>query len=251
VPIALASTLAVAAVAGALAGCCLPLPIYRLGTTDQPCAGRRIAARVPGCDHPIPAGIRGWLRLGSSCPRCGQRLGPTTTATALASAATTATLTLRFLHNPALPTLLASGLMAVTAAFVDLRCHRLPDRVVLPSAALGALTITTIGFAHGDQHRTIRAFASCLAVGIVLLLLAAGTHAIGPGDVNATAWIAMLAGWHSPTAVAIATVGPFLLQAPIALSLLAVRRVNRRSTLPLGPAILLAGLVSLTLTSTG
>jgi len=61
----------------------------------------------------------------------------------------------------------------------------------------------------------------------------------------------MLAGWHSPTAVLIATVGPFLLQAPIALGLLAAKRVNRRSTLPLGPAILLAGLASLTLTSTG
>ncbi len=248
--IALASALAVAAVAGALAGCCLPLPIYRLGT-DRPCTGRRTAALAPECDHPIPAGIRGWLRLGSICPHCGQRLGPTATATAVASAATCVILTLRFLHSPALPALLASGLMALTAAFVDLRCHRLPDRIVLPSVALGALTIITIGFVNGDQHRTIRAFVSCLAVGVVLLLLAVGTQAIGLGDVKTTAWVAMLAGWHSPTAVAIAAVGPFLLQAPIALGLLAAKRVNRRSTLPLGPAILLAGLASLTLTSTG
>jgi len=158
---------------------------------------------------------------------------------------------LRFLHSPALPILLASGLMAVTAAFVDLRCHRLPDRVVLPAAALGALTIITVGFTDGDQHRTVRALVSCFAVGVVLLLLAVGTQAIGLGDVKATAWVAMLAGWHSPTAVLIAAVGPFLLQAPIALGLLAAKRVNRRSTLPFGPAILLAGLASLTLTSIG
>ncbi len=133
----------------------------------------------------------------------------------------------------------------------DLRCHRLPDRVVLPAAALGALTIITVGFTDGDQHRTVRALVSCFAVGVVLLLLAVGTQAIGLGDVKATAWVAMLAGWHSPTAVLIAAVGPFLLQAPIALGLLAAKRVNRRSTLPFGPAILLAGLASLTLTSIG
>ena len=49
VSIALASALAVAAVAGALAGCCLPLPIYRLGT-DRPYTGRHTAALAPECD---------------------------------------------------------------------------------------------------------------------------------------------------------------------------------------------------------
>ncbi len=179
-PSALASTVAAAAVAGAIAGCCLPLPIHRLGT-DQPCTGHRTATHAPECDHPIPAGIRGWLRLGSSCPHCGQRLGPTTTATAVASAATTAILTLRFLHSPLLPALLISGLLAVAAAFVDIRCRRLPDSIVLPALATSAVTIIATGVIQGDQHRTVRAFISCLSVAVVLLILAIGTQAIGRG----------------------------------------------------------------------
>jgi len=61
----------------------------------------------------------------------------------------------------------------------------------------------------------------------------------------------MLAGWQGPTAIFIAAVGPFLLQAPITLALLIAGRVNRRSDLPFGPAILLAGLASLTLPAGG
>jgi leader peptidase (prepilin peptidase)/N-methyltransferase len=147
--------------------------------------------------------------------------------------------------------LLVSGLMAVTAAFVDLRCRRLPDSIILPAAALGAVTILTVGFTQGDEHRAVRAFISCLTVGVILLLLAVGTQAIGMGDIKTATWVAMLAGWQSSTAVLIAVIGPFLLQAPIAVGLLAAKRVNRRSTLPFGPAILLAGLAALTLTSSG
>jgi hypothetical protein len=63
------------------------------------------------------------------------------------------------------------------------------------------------------------AFISCLSVSVVLLILAIGTQAIGMGDIKTGAWIAMLAGWQGPTAVLVATVGPFLLQALIALVL--------------------------------
>ena len=71
------------------------------------------------------------------------------------------------------------------------------------------------------------------------------------GDIKTGAWIGMLAGWQGPTTVLIAAVGPFLLQAPIALALLVAGRVNRRSTLPFGPAILLAGLTALVLSPSG
>jgi leader peptidase (prepilin peptidase)/N-methyltransferase len=67
------------------------------------------------------------------------------------------------------------------------------------------------------------------------------------GDIKTNAWTAMLAGWHSPIALLIAATAPFLIQAPLVVILLATGRVNRRSALPFGPAILLAGLASLTL----
>ena len=220
-----------AALLGVLAGCFLPLPIHRLSThrTVEAQPAIRPADDPAGrCPHPNLAGAAGWIRLGSTCPRCHQRLGPPTAATAIACGAVYALLTARFLYSPLLPVLLVSGLLAVAAASVDIRRHQLPDAIVLPAAATSAATIVAAGFIDGDQHRTIHAFISCLAVGLVLLLLAICTQAIGMGDIKTGAWIGMLAGWHGPTTVFIAAVGPFLLQAPIALALLIAGRVNRR-----------------------
>ncbi len=212
-----------AALLGVLAGCFLPLPIHRLSTdpTIEAQPARLPADDTTGrCPHPNLAGTAGWIRLGSTCPRCHQRLGPATAVTAIACGAVYALLTARFLHSPLLSVLLVSGLLAVAAASVDIRCHRLPDAIVLPAAAASAVAIVAAGFIDGDQHRTIRAFVSCLAIGLVLLLLAICTQAIGMGDIKTGAWIGMLAGWQGPTTVLIAAAGPFLLQAPIALALL-------------------------------
>ncbi len=248
-PLTPVAAVSAAAVLGVLAGCFLPLPIYRLSTdrTGEAPPAATLSQPEGRCTHPNLAGTRGWLRLGSTCPCCHQRLGPATAATAIASGAVSAVLTFRFLHSPLLPAVLVSGLLAVAATFVDLRCRRLPDGIVLPAAAACAVTIVALGFIQGDQYRAVRAFISCLSVGAALLILAIGTRAIGMGDVKTGAWIAMLAGWQGPTTVLIAAVGPFLLQAPIALALLVAGRVNRRSTLPFGPAILLAGLAALVL----
>jgi leader peptidase (prepilin peptidase)/N-methyltransferase len=249
-PLAPAAAVSTAAVLGVLAGCILPLPIYQL-STDRACGAHPAPSSASRCTHPNLVGTRGWLRLGSTCPCCHQRLGPATAATATASGAVYAVLTLRFPHSPLLPTLLVSGLLAVAAAFVDLRCRRLPDATVLPAAAASAVAIIAAGLIQDDQHRAVRAFISCLSVGAALLILAISTQAIGMGDIKTGAWIAMLAGWQGPTTVLIAAVGPFLLQAPIALALLIAGRVNRRSTLPFGPAILLAGLTALVLSPNG
>jgi leader peptidase (prepilin peptidase)/N-methyltransferase len=49
--------------------------------------------------------------------------------------------------------------------------------------------------------------------------------------------------------VLVATVGPFLLHAPIALALLVTKRVDLQSALPFGPALLVGGLAALTITT--
>jgi len=179
----LTAAVAVAAVLGALAGSFLPLPIYRL-STDRTGDARPVTLPAARCTHPDLAGTRGWLRLGSTCPRCHQRLGPATATTTLASGAVYAILAVPFLHSPLLPALLVSGLLAVAAAFVDIRCHRLPNTIVLPAAAASATTIIAAGLIQSDQHRMVRAFISCLSVGVALLILAIGTQAIGMGDIK-------------------------------------------------------------------
>jgi leader peptidase (prepilin peptidase) / N-methyltransferase len=142
-PLTSTAVVSAAAVLGVLAGCFLPLPIYQL-STDRTGGARPAAPSASRCTHPNLAGTAGWLRLGSTCPCCHQRLGPATAATTIASGAVYAVLTFRFLHSPLLPALLVSGLLAVAATFVDLRCRRLPDGIVLPAAAACAVTIVAL-----------------------------------------------------------------------------------------------------------
>src|SRR5438477_11393628 len=87
VPLASVAAVAAATVLGVLAGCFLPLPVYRL-STDRTRQAQPVARSQAGrCTHLNLAGTAGWLRLGSTCLRCRQRLGPPTAATAATAVA--------------------------------------------------------------------------------------------------------------------------------------------------------------------
>jgi len=206
----------------------------------------RVRTRCHHCQHPFPTGPAGWLPPRNRCRHCHQSLGPPTAATITATTATCALITLRLPDSPLLPALLASAIAGLAAALVDLRCRRLPDLLVLPTAALCALAITITGIAQADPLHVARAFAGSAALATTLLILAVTTGGYGMGDVKAIAWTGLLAGWQGPTALLIAAAGPFVIQAPIALALLATKRVGRHSTLAFGPALLAAGLLAIT-----
>ncbi|GAA0908749.1 hypothetical protein Vau01_118930 [Virgisporangium aurantiacum] len=234
--IAPALAVVAATVLGGLIGRNLSSVVHRLSASrpDQNASATPTTSDLPRCPIDSP-------------PRDSNRVRRCHTI-CLASAATSGLLTARFLHSPLLPVLLISGLLAVAAAFVDLRSRRLPNVLILPAAAMCAAAIAAHGVVVGDLHRPLRAFASGASVGIILLVLATATGGLGLGDVKAATWTAMLAGWQSPAALTIAAVGPFLLQAPVALALLATKRIDRRSALPFGPALLVGGLLALILT---
>jgi leader peptidase (prepilin peptidase)/N-methyltransferase len=222
-----------AAVFGGTAAAFLPLPAHRLAVGF----GAPSRSACAACARPFPAGPAGWVRAGAACP-CHRRFAPTT----LAGAAVAAVLAVRLGPSPRLPALLLAALPALLLALIDLRCRRLPDRLVAVLAVTGGLPLAALAPAKAGTA-VLAAVVVCTAYGILACLPGGG---LGLGDVKLAAALALILGFAGWPAVLAGVLTPHLLNGPIAVFLLVTRRAGGKSPLPFGPALLAGALIGLT-----
>jgi leader peptidase (prepilin peptidase)/N-methyltransferase len=222
-----------AATFGAAAAGFLPRPAHRLavGFGAPPRSG------CAACARPFPAGLAGWVRAGPACPcTSGWRL------TALTGAATATVLAVRLGPSPRLPVHLLAAVPALLLALIDLRCLRLPDRLVAILALTAGLPLAAL--APSKVGTALLAFVGVLAAyGIIASLPGGG---LGLGDVKLAAVLGLILGFAGWPAVIVGVLTPHLINGPIALFLLVTGRASRRRPLPFGPALLAGALVALT-----
>ncbi|MCF6734422.1 A24 family peptidase [Blastococcus sp. KM273129] len=139
----------------------------------------------------------------------------------------------------ALPAFLAATGAGVLLALVDLRHRLLPDRVTGPAFATTGVLLLAAAAAQGAWDQLLRAglAAAVLFCGFLVMALVSPAG-LGMGDVKLAALIGLPLGWLGWDAVLLGAVAGFVVQAAVALVLLAARRVGRRSELPFGPAML-------------
>ncbi|SEP17813.1 prepilin peptidase [Trujillonella endophytica] len=145
-----------------------------------------------------------------------------------------------------LPAFLLLAVVAVLLAVVDLQHRLLPDRVVLPSLAGVALLLAgaaAVDAAWPQFGRALLGAAVLFAVFLAMALLVPGQ--LGMGDVKLAALLGLALGWLGWPAVLLGALAAFVVQALVALLLLAARRVTLRSALPFGPAMLLGAAVAI------
>jgi leader peptidase (prepilin peptidase) / N-methyltransferase len=150
----------------------------------------------------------------------------------------------------ALPAFLLLAVAAVLLAVIDLRHRLLPDRVVLPTLAVGAALLAGAALAEAAWPAFLRAVlgaATLFAVFLVLALIS--PSGLGMGDVKLAAVLGLFLGWLGWAAVLIGAVAGFVVQAALALVLLALGRVRGDSELPFGPAMLLGAALTIALAS--
>jgi leader peptidase (prepilin peptidase)/N-methyltransferase len=143
---------------------------------------------------------------------------------------------------PAFLVLVGAG---VLLALVDLRHRLLPNRVLLWSGAAAAVLLTLAAAVEGEWSRLGRAALGAVvlfAVFLVLALLSPGQLAMG--DVKLAALLGGYLGWLGWDAVLLGGAAGFVLQALLALGMLAARRVGLRGELPFGPAMIAGALVA-------
>ena len=159
-------------------------------------------------------------------------------ATALLVAAVSAAL---HDHPGRLPAYLYLGLVGLVLAVVDVRVHRLPDALVLPSYPVLAVLLAVAALVEGTPARLARAVGAGLAVWLlyaVLRRLARG--AVGRGDVKLAGLVGLALGWLGWPSVALGLFAATVLAGLWALGLLVTRRAARGDRIAYGP-FLLAG----------
>ncbi|WP_329313102.1 prepilin peptidase [Streptomyces sp. NBC_01262] len=219
---------AAAAVWGILAGgFLLPRPAHRLAVEpDEPWRDRDPDGR------PFPAGPRGWAGR-----------GPGAVTLAVLCAAAGAALALRVGTRPELAVWLLLVPAGVLMARVDLAVFRLPDVLTLPAGAavvvlLGACAL--LPRAAGSWPRALLGGAALF--GFYFLLHFINPAGMGFGDVKLAPAVGMALGWYGWWAVFVGTFAGFALGAAVALGLMALRRIDRRTAVPFGPFMLLGAL---------
>jgi leader peptidase (prepilin peptidase)/N-methyltransferase len=158
----------------------------------------------------------------------------------LGTAALFVLITLGFGASAELPAFLYLAGAGVLLAVIDLQHRLLPDRVVLPSLAIGAVLLAGAALADGEWAALGRAVLAAVVLFLVFLALALiAPSGMGMGDVKLAALLGLYLGWLGWGTVLLGAVAGFVVQAVLALLLLATRRVGLRSELPFGPAMLL------------
>jgi leader peptidase (prepilin peptidase)/N-methyltransferase len=224
-----------AAAFGAAAADFLPRPAHRLAVGFG--ASPRSACAV--CSRPFPPGPAGWVRAGGAC-----HCSPRAVVTTLTGAAVATVLAVCLGPSPRLPILLLAAVPALLLALIDLRCLRLPDRLVAAFAVTAGLPLTAL--APEKAGTALLASVTVLtAYGILACLPGGG---LGLGDVKLAAVLGLILGFAGWPAVIVGSLTPHLINGPIALFLLVTRRATGKRPLPFGPALLAGALLALTAT---
>jgi leader peptidase (prepilin peptidase) / N-methyltransferase len=128
---------------------------------------------------------------------------------------------------------------------IDLRTHRLPDRLVAPGAC-GLLVLLTVAAAvTGDPAALGRAVLGGLASAFGYLLLGlARAGGLGLGDVKLGGLLGLWLGWFGWSAVLAGPAAAFVLGGLLAAVLLITRRAGRTSAFAFGPWMLLGAAVA-------
>jgi leader peptidase (prepilin peptidase)/N-methyltransferase len=167
-------------------------------------------------------------------------------ATAAGTAVVSALVAVRFGLVWELPAFLALAGVAVLLALIDLRHHLLPDRVVLPAIAAGAVLLALAGAVEGNVSAVVRAGVAAVVLFAVFLVLALiAPSGLGMGDVKLAALLGLYLGWLGWNVVVLGAAAGFVVQAALAVVLLAVRRIGLKGELPFGPAMLLGAALAI------
>jgi leader peptidase (prepilin peptidase)/N-methyltransferase len=127
---------------------------------------------------------------------------------------------------------------SVALGLIDADTRRLPNRIVLPTYAVGAMLLTLSSVFSGDLVPLLRAAIGMLALFLLYLAIALISNGMGMGDVKLAGALGLYLGWLGWDVLAVGAVGGFILGGLFGTVLLLTRRVKRGSSLPFGPWML-------------
>lgn len=157
-----------------------------------------------------------------------------------------AAVAVRFGLAPPLPAYLYLAAVAVPLGAIDVREHRLPDALTLPSypIGLGLLAVAAPFVEAGGRQLLHAAFGLLGLAAFYGLLFLLNPRGIGFGDVKLAGVLGAYLGWLGPDSWVVGAFLGVLFGGLFALALLVTRRAHRRSHIPYGPFLLAGALVA-------
>ncbi len=147
--------------------------------------------------------------------------------------------------DAALPAYLWLGAVGLTLGVIDVDCHRLPDRLTLPSYPVGIVLLGAAAVAQRDLAVLGRAVLAAAVVAAVFFLLALlSPRSLGLGDVKLAGLLALHLGYLGWAQVLLGLLAGFGVGAVVAVILLAGRRAGWRSEVAFGPSLLAGALAA-------
>lgn len=245
---------------GSIIGSFLNVVVYRVplgrSVAFPPSACTACGTRIRGYDN-VP--VLSWLLLRGRCRSCGDRISARYPAVELATGVFFAAVVLRFVTALgtatstaglvgvvlALAAFLYLAAISVVLALIDLDVHRLPNVIVLPAYAVGALLLGAASLLGADPGALLRAgigAAALLAFYLGLALVKQG--AMGLGDVKLAGVLGLFLGWLGWEHLIIGAFSAFLLGGTFGVALLATRRARASTAVPFGPWMLLGAWIA-------
>lgn len=143
----------------------------------------------------------------------------------------------------------AFAVIGAALAIIDVRSHRLPNRLVALAGASGLVLLAGAAVTGGGIDALLRSLLAALALFaayLALRMLSAG--GVGGGDIKLAAVIGLYLGWLGWGSVLVGTLAGFVLGGLCAAAMLLIRRAKRRTAIPFGPWMIAGAWVAITLT---
>lgn len=126
--------------------------------------------------------------------------------------------------------------ISIALAIIDVRVHRLPDAIVLPSYPVVLVLLGGAAIAGAGGSDFLRAvIAGGVLFVFYLAVRLASPGGMGGGDVKLAGVLGLFLGWSGWHAVIFGTFASFVLGGVVAVVLLISGRATRASAIPFGP----------------
>jgi leader peptidase (prepilin peptidase)/N-methyltransferase len=238
---------AICGVMGLAVGSFLNVVIYRVPRQESivhprshcPKCGTQLADR----DN-IP--VLSWVLLGGKCRTCQAPISARYPLVELLTAGLFAGIGARFGADWSLPAYLVFTAGMVALAIVDLEHYLLPKRIVYPVMISEAALLTLAAAATGRWHHLLIAGISAAASFAVFFAI----NLINPrwlafGDVRLSPVLGLSLGWLGGGYVPLGFLAANLLGAVVGLSLIAAKRIERKTPIPYGVFLALGAFVAI------
>ncbi|HCW31995.1 MAG: type IV prepilin leader peptidase PilD, leader peptidase (prepilin peptidase) / N-methyltransferase [Candidatus Peregrinibacteria bacterium GW2011_GWE2_39_6] len=224
---------------GLLLGSFLSVLIYRLHTGETGIIlGRSFC---PHCNHRLSAKdlvpLISYLIQGGKCRYCKKKIPWHYPVLELSTGLVFVTMALSGFQP--LTLFLFFSLVLVFIFFYDFLYLEIPDEIMLPSIFIALVSTfypTTVSFTNGLLGAVI------ISVFFLLQILISKGRWLGGGDLRIGAFIGFILGWKL---ILVALFMAYLIGAIISLTLIATRRLNRKSMIAFGPFLVLGTFIAL------